>query len=544
MARQTFRANLGSADFPLISDHYGQTVVVGKQDIHYIRPNSFSGSLADKNIGIPQIIFAENVMPFANGYQSISYTMPIAAGAFTDADKAMYLKDASEAKTLFVPAGGQCRIYNSNTATWGSDPKTVPAGSFCSIAYLKGRTFVHFSEGTDFYEWDGSALPAATVSGLTPANILGIVSANSYLIAWDGDTIYWSSTLDPLDFVPSLSTGAGSEKPLGLRGQIKYCKPSVDGFIIYCESGAHYARYSNNIRFPWNFSPIPGSSGVRGDDTICDEVHETKTYLYGSDGLMSIDRTKAQLVFPTVTEFLAGIKRLEQYNSVTKVIETIEYTGALLVKLAFLGKRWLVISYGINDYTHALIYDVILERWGKVKITHVDAFEFFGSGGTGGSFVGVAWQDVPTDWNAQAAFAWNEFGPVLATGAGDETMPYKSIAFLKNNGEVHVVDFAHTSNNADAVLYLGRFQFIRDRLVTLQDVRCEEVGPNTSDKMDILTSYDGTNIDKVTEPMLVQNKGRLRVWQSRVTGYNHILRFKNNFRLNTVALRVMLNGSR
>src|SRR5690349_6013899 len=99
--------------------------------MNYIRPNAFSGAEADKNIGIPQLIYAENVMPTAYGYQSVGFTTPILNTGNLDFDQAFYLRDVTENRTLFVPGvtGTTAKRYTYNTSTqiWSSSAKTIPS---------------------------------------------------------------------------------------------------------------------------------------------------------------------------------------------------------------------------------------------------------------------------------------------------------------------------------------------------------------------------------------------------------------------------------
>ena len=74
MAQFTFRLNVNSAQFPFLSKQIGATVIKNPQDTYYVAPNLFSGEVADKNIGIPQLYFCENVMPTGYGFRSVAFT--------------------------------------------------------------------------------------------------------------------------------------------------------------------------------------------------------------------------------------------------------------------------------------------------------------------------------------------------------------------------------------------------------------------------------------------------------------------------------------
>jgi hypothetical protein len=347
MARQTFRFNLSSSEFPFLSSFYGRSIVYPQQDMHYVRPNAFTGSEADHNIGIPQMIFCENVLPMATGYQSINYSFVYQSnqGAnVVDFDNAFYLRDASENRTLFVPGivGTAMKRYTYDPAanTWNSSAVVLSTGDVSvSVANLKGRTFIHAEFNANFYEWTG-VWNVVAIPALVGTNIRGLTSANAYLIAWDYDTIYWSSTTNPVDFVPSLATGAGSEKLLSRKGRIVSCKSIEDGFIIYCEVNTLIAKYSGNIRFPWNIKEIKNSGGISSPTVAANGGDGLNIYVYSTNGLMANGPNTATLNFATVNEFL-GFRRIESWNPVTKNIDVVDLTDTPRVKLDFIANRWL-----------------------------------------------------------------------------------------------------------------------------------------------------------------------------------------------------------
>jgi hypothetical protein len=551
MARQTFRFNLSSSEFPFLSSFYGRSIVYPQQDMHYVRPNAFTGSEADHNIGIPQMIFCENVLPMATGYQSINYSFVYQSnqGAnVVDFDNAFYLRDASENRTLFVPGivGTAMKRYTYDPAanTWNSSAVVLSTGDVSvSVANLKGRTFIHAEFNANFYEWTG-VWNVVAIPALVGTNIRGLTSANAYLIAWDYDTIYWSSTTNPVDFVPSLATGAGSEKLLSRKGRIVSCKSIEDGFIIYCEVNTLIAKYSGNIRFPWNIKEIKNSGGISSPTVAANGGDGLNIYVYSTNGLMANGPNTATLNFATVNEFL-GFRRIESWNPVTKNIDVVDLTDTPRVKLDFIANRWLVISYGQTELTHALVYDSSLKRWGKLRITHTDCFEFFGNPGTPNSTIALLWNQIPGLWVQQTG-AWSDYGSVIHGGAGSLTVPYRSLGFLQKDGTIKVVNFDLSGINDNAVMMIGRVQFLRDRLVTLQEIDAESVGNESQTKLSVWTSFDGLNVTAKNKvyPYKVKSSGNAQKWKMFLTGLNHTLVFEGNFDMFTVIARTTLDGKR
>lgn len=515
--------------------------------MHYIRPNAFSGAEADRNIGIPQMLFCENVMPMINGYQSVSFLVPIQGIAQTDFDQAFYLRDVAENSTLFVPGvlGTSCKryTYNQSTNAWATSPKVVPAGAKITVANLKGRTFVKADAMTEFWEWTAGGWLVTAFPALTPANIKGIVAANSYLICYDGNTIYWSSITDPTDYIPSLVTGAGSERVLANKGAIVVCYPVEDGFVIHTTKNAVLAKYSGNSRFPWNFKEIKNSQGLANLEHATPQGDGINQYVWTANGLMSYNPTRADQIFPNLSEFL-GCRQIELYNYTTKQIEAFNLTDAPFVKVAFIGARWLCISYGQTATLQAcLIYDSALKRWGKIRIDHIDVFEFNGNPGVPGSVTALTWAQIPGTW-AQQNLTWGNYGSIISGGAASLTVPYRTLGFLTNSGQVNIVSFDWGDVSDNAVMHVGRIQFLRNNLWTILETEAEIMSNELQTKMAIETSFDGVNVASSVYPYKATNTTKAQKWNSHITGLNHRLRFEGNFNLCSILVRGKNAGSR
>lgn len=78
MTQVPYRANLSSTVFPMTLAKAGRTVIIGGSDQNYDRRIDPEGSVRD--IGIPQLLYCENILPTPNGFQSIGY---ISGGTIT-----------------------------------------------------------------------------------------------------------------------------------------------------------------------------------------------------------------------------------------------------------------------------------------------------------------------------------------------------------------------------------------------------------------------------------------------------------------------------
>ena len=208
------------------------------------------------------------------------------------------------------------------------------------------------------------------------------------------------------------------------------------------------------------------------------------------------------MLLPEVTDFLAG-KRFEDYNELTDIFIVTDLTTTMKKKIKFIASRYVIISYGITNFTYALVYDVVLEKLGKLKIEHVDCFEYVGS---------------------------------------QPEVSKESIAFLLNTGEVKLVDFS-TPGDSNGVLIFGKLQFVRSRVITLQEVQVENVETTSSLAVSTRASLDGktTNTIVGTESYSADN---IRKYNFLNTAVNHSLMFVGKFNLVSVLVTYTAGGRR
>lgn len=318
--------------------------------------------------------------------------------------------------------------------------------------------------------------------------------------------VYWSSTIDSTDFTPSLTTGAGGGAVESVRGDITCCVAHNLGFVIYTTGNVVIAIYSGNSRFPFNFREIPGSGSLADIEQVTFDANSGNHYAYTTSGLQLVSSTSTQTIFPEVTDFLAG-QLLEDFNEATYEFSTIAVQAHLITELSLVSDRYLVISYGVDSLTHALIYDLTSKRWGKLKIDHVTCFEY-----------------------------------IVPSSIVTET-PRQSIAFFQSNGAVQVVDFSVTSDNSYGVIILGKYQFVRARTLQLDEVDIENIPTGSATTVVDLVALDGKNTAP-TELFLETEDGLYRKYLSRTIGLNHSLLIKGSFSLVSLVMRFSVHGKR
>jgi len=547
MAQFNHRINLKKSDMPLLSSELGQTVLVSNDR------NTPTGE--DSNP--PEIVYMHNVMPTKRGMQSVGFKDLIPAPTGGDAttsidgillvpsyyDNVLARWDSTISIYGCIATNTTFYLARDDVAVWIKDPAIAGTAvqNKISVGFAQGQSYIYTIFKPYRVEMEGD-LPGYTPSlalvafiGMPILSLGGIASSSAgQLIAWNElGQVAWSSLLDPLDFAPSAITGAGFATIEGVRGGITEVKGNSTGFIIYAEYNIVAATYTGNKQFPYKFKPIEGSSGVRESEVellppgnaasfnrglIADNSIESSTQIaYTEAGLASIQPNKASLLLPELTDFF-GEKTLEDFDELTKSLSlTTTVSGAPLNKrVNYIANRYIVISYGLTELTHAFIYDLHLNRMGKIRYTHVKSFEHTS----------------------------RILTPITLTTASYEYRESSKevIALLDKTGKVVLVSFNSVDTTRNGVLILGKYQYTRDRMLHLQSVTTENV-----DAADTFSFTDSVSLNGVNESSQVtgtETAGTVgyREYYLDAPGRNHSLIFIGSFILNSIKLLFTIGG--
>jgi hypothetical protein len=536
MAQIQTRANLTNDDIPLLSAYRGQTVIVGKFDQDYLfdtNPNNVQRLQREKEIA--DAYYAHNIVPTGQGYKTIGYVAKLnGLAGITSFDKAYVLRDPAENKSFFAPAAGKNYIFDRNINTWRSISPIVGAeSSLVTVAYLSGETYIYYQKiGCFKYNKTTGTLDAVVLTGLVPILINGICSAAGFLLAWDDlNNIYRSQAASPLNFTPDASLGSGAGIPEEIRGKIVVLFPITNGFIVYTTANAVAASFQQNIRYPFIFKEIDGSSGIVNPDHVSWQDNTGEHYVWSKSGLQKLNKSKSVQIFPVVSDFLAA-KVFEDYDEVNDAFLIQKLTSQLNVKLTVIGSRWLVISYGVaaGTYTHALFYDIAFKRWGKLKITHTDVFNYavpnLSGNITWNMLTGLSWTDL-------GSTSWNQ----LATQVQTAETPNEIMGFMKRDGSVSIANFDQIHTTGDSgVLVLGKYQFSRANLLVMDEIAVENVDPNSDFSLRLLTSMDGKTTFTVSIPYNDVANGNFRNFLSDKVGINHSIVGKGTFNFSSIEM--------
>lgn len=538
MAQIPFRANTQTMTFPLLSELSGQSIIVPQQDQTYIPGVSVPATASEGSSqvpadrGNPQIYYAHNVMPSTYGYQSVGYDLVYTGidwGGSTPSDVdftttkliqgGQIISDVPTAtgfkSYISMPRFGADSVFvlDPNTKQWRyvSGAPVTAADTEITVATVNGVSYIFFSKiGAYIYDNNSNSLVPRTLDGLAVNAVLGIVSSNGYLFAYKSDAVAWSSVVDVEDFVPSDVSGAGGGSVQEARGTIVTCRTTSLGLILYTTGNAVSVIYSGNADFPWNFKHISSSGGISDSELVSEEQTGGFQQVYSTNGFQQIGHTGCRTVSPQLTDFIAG-HLFEDYDIVTNQFSSIEFDWIMRKSLAVIADRYVVVSYGLypdQDFTHAIVLDLTQNRVGKLKITHASCFEL------------------------------RSLNPETT-----ET-PRGSVAFLQSNGDVRAVNFNFNAAAPDSVLFMGKYQYIRQRGLEIHVVELENVKLGADFKLQAFPTLDGKNYENSVEGFLAEASGNYRKFLfSSMVGKNISLMFTGRFNIVSLILWFSPHGS-
>lgn len=503
MAQQYYPIDLRTAKFPMLSEQQTRTVIgsqVGKAPAEYERPH---------------IAYCHNVMPSEYGYDAVGYVplvpaFPTLASELTATEmKTVYSTDRTKVYLAWDSAGA-VYVINELGNQWVqlSSFPTAPTDEI-TLGTVNGITYIMYpKQGLYTYDQDTFALVEVTTLGLDITTVLGMVASSGYLVAYTESTVAWSSTLDPLDFVPSAITGAGGGDVAGIAGDIIFAVANTLGILIYTAGNIIAATYTSNVKYPFKFREVEGSKGGISLERTADEANSASQFVYSKAGLQSVTSQRAEGIFPEATDFLAG-RRFEDYDEDTKefILTDLAIGQTMRKRLTYVASRYLVMSYGLPEgiLTHALVLDTALSRLGKLKIPHVDAVDYV---------------------------------------AEQSEISKESIGFLGADGSLNVVNFA-TKPEANGVIMLGKLQASHTRLFKLVEVVVENVPTDFPYEVYSKASLDGKSTANVlSTPYYDAQNIRKDYFDVGSVAKNHSLVITGAFNLVTVLVKYTINGRR
>jgi hypothetical protein len=542
MAVQRFKLAINAARFPLVSTKGSRAVITPGLDAAPRTPRQYVGNDYSVDYNTAQVLYMENVIPVSEGLRSVGYRQRVPASPYSGFNAALSLRDTAENVQLFSPAGGQNYVCDPLVGTWTASPvETVwgmtvsptspnqPYNSQVTTAYVNGITVICYSllvsttnVDMSLMFWDDTLKiirPANVgISNIpfAPGGIAGISSSNGFLLMWSALSVAWAPwNGSQFNFSPYENgeyTGSGVQIPEDAGGLITALIPVSGGFIIFTARNAVAAIYNpNNLVSPWAFKEIGGAGGIANYEQATIEGSLAGVYAFTTAGLQRITLNSAENVFPAVADFISG-RVIERFNSGTKALTQTNLADDLFTKVTNIGNRYIVVSYGVvqGSYEYALVYDLTLERWGKLKFTHVDCFNY-------------------------------GYLPVLVQPGSPLISAQHSIAFLQANGSVHLAEWTDNvgAGRDSGVVIVGRVSLSRSRGTQLNRV---EVERTESANLSIIPSYDGATNEAPIPFVQVSNAPNLTVYGELVDCKNFNILLEGAFNLSTIILEGQPTG--
>lgn len=554
MGKIAYRGNLSSSIYPMTVAEGGRTVIIPGPDQNFDRRVDPTGE--QKDAGIPQALYLENVMPTVSGYQSVGFYSPTTA--MTVPGGAPHISQCVEVRATTTFIGPSlysfavqniplfawsndtftCGRFGNNTVTFvGTAITTVTSGVF-STGVVRGICYLYFSSATvkELYTVTADLGGNLTLTNITatvlPAgflatnSIISICGSNNYLVAHNNITAYWSSTTTPTDFTSSLVSGAGSINPNNSDDALIYIKETVSGFYIYAQNNIIYAQYTGNARYPFKFTSVLNSTGLFSGKRweFYGQVDSNGHYVIEKNKVIKfMQGAKTEAMAPEVSDFLSKNPSQAIFNSTTNTFTEQNIATSIPSIYVHMNRYVLISVNGTNEgassdkYTHVIIFDMHLNRYGRLKLDHTFMFCFW----------------IP---NEVIGFVNKQ----------NNTIKYLSFDIY---GTATVPMAGLTSDAHAGVLVLGKFQYVRSRVMQIEEIELEgpqntAITPSPTMSVVLLPSTDGRNFDAPVTLTASYLSGGLATYFCHATAKNHSIAIKNAFLVNTIQLRFVPGGER
>lgn len=563
MGVQRVKLAINNADIPLLSTHAQRAVINAGLDSAPRTPRVFMGADDSADYNLAQVIYGENIMPTAHGVRSVGYLDTVAAHSTGDFDTIFPLRDEQENAVLFSPAHGDNFVYDAESETWAGATLesiwglTLAAGLSPSVAkvtyaYVDGKTFVCYARmksTTDvdmsIMQWDSTAKALVPTTAILlnlpfgPGEIDGIASSSGYLLVWSGLTIAWAffngTAFDFEIYTNGNFTGSGFQIPEDLQAPITAIIALAGGFLAFTARNCVAANYhSQTISAPWVFREVPDAGGIESYEQATVEGSLGKVMAYTSAGIQAITLNSASHAHPAVADFITQ-RETESYDFGEHQIQPAVLGSDMFTKVTAVGNRYVVISYGYlpGIFSFALVYDVALQRWGKLRIKHRDCFAFSYQDQEGGVTYGTL-LDVTYEELGGTRYSDLSVAGVAVTPA------QRALAFMTDQGQIKLATWAHRPGTEDqAVAIVGRVQLVRNRNVQLNRIEADGMKDGN---IFVQASFNGRSIAGLWTTDVLEEGADYKIVGTLLDCRNFNLVFEGAFDLSTVIVEITPSG--
>ena len=492
---------------------------------------------------IPNLVYAENVIPTAEGFTSVGFEsyQKVLTGEteYKNVDVYPVYNEATETGyVVYDRTNTRVFVY---APQYGNRELNISSSEHQIFVFFFRKQSYLFHKDVGLFKFDVNfQFVSVPITGLFAGQIKGIIASLNYLIAWDTNRIYWSDPINFTNFDPTGTTSlAGSTSVLSIKGEIQMVLPFPKGFVIYTNGNATIARFTQNVRNPWLFEEIKNSSGVTSTNQVTSDENLGMHFVWSSSGLGLVTGENFDYPFTEVTELLAGTRIEEvqfvQGNSPHDINVAVQTNIKYSVKISFVANRYLAISYGLyeHSYNWALLYDIHLKKWGKINHDHCDIFNFVPPQKEGG----VSASETLTP-RYEALQMMNASAKDFLPKDYDYAFWGKDFALLQTDGTVVRV----TSRNLDddnlqwnSTVLISNIALTKDRYSELSEIR---VNGQTSDA-EIFVRSEDTTLDSFYE---VYSDPKYQWYLCRSVGRSHDLLLRGRFNISSLSVGLIRQG--
>jgi hypothetical protein len=344
------------------------------------------------NLDTIRLIWLKDVMPTGTGLSSVvvnplvetplattytaSYPYRVENIYDEDGERAYYFR--SPGPDIFIKT--DYTVQNAGTSG-GSTTFT-----FTCFRGTTGNVFFNTSRLANSYDISTNTWTPLNADGIDESLLKGICNALDYMVAWDDSTIYYSAPGNAGQFeeeVLGVATGAGSFQIVAVIGKIVVCYQFANGFMVHGTDSAVSARYSGDFSQPWIVKEIENSAGISRHDRVAHHNASSIQFVISDKGIQEVNADEAQVVFPDVSMLLSGSEFWNSdgdgtYSITQSYHSSLNIPAPLNSKIGLVNGRYFCISYGVYEavFKYIMIYDILLKQWGKIKVDHLDVFDF------------------------------------------------------------------------------------------------------------------------------------------------------------------------
>lgn len=452
----------------------------------------------------------------------------------TDMDELELLRDDNGQQALYCHGHGKNYLYNQELEAWQSTSPFQPQRprGLVTYAFLNGISYVFF-ERDRLQSFDLATLTVINhtltlPAGVSISQIRGIFANGNYLCLFTEGEILWSTQTNIFEF-SNFDQGAGRGIPNSLRGTIIKVLPIDGGAIIYTGENAVGMRPSNNALLPFIFAEIKAAYGVNKPESVTAASADGYHYTLGPGGIQRVSLSGAESLFPDAVDFLSGhaYDYFDYDANPMPYVAEVETSEPLRTRLTYAAGRYLIASFGNPTsyaYAGAIIFDLLLMRWGRVRISHmcVGILPVYNPATTYSSLLAdaITWSDALADSTEYLDWIRQDI-PTLAHRDG--------ILFMSPNGSCQKLVVGGDSG----VLMLGRVQLTRGSGVCFQELLLE--GTNSADVV-LLGSHSGVDREVSYIPTNIQNGDNYSNWAGRFPVANFDVLLMGSFDLTQASL--------